>query len=140
LTSPYLFHIEGENRVYNPAMVLYFFDQIISFKKPPQNIIDLNLKTDYGRLQKLTKNENNRNTLIQILKDDVIKAKIAEKFSIDMINDDSYFVSLLFYMGLLTIKDQYMLQTRLCIPNYSIKTLYWEYIARLVAHNSPDII
>ncbi|MDR0505964.1 MAG: AAA family ATPase, partial [Dysgonamonadaceae bacterium] len=57
----YLFNAEGENRVYNPAMVLYFFNQILDYGRPPKNIIDLNLRTDYGRLQKLVKNEDNRN-------------------------------------------------------------------------------
>jgi hypothetical protein len=135
----YLFNIEGENRVYNPAMVLYFFNQIIQFGKPPQEIIDLNLQSDYGRLQKLTQNEKNRNTLIQIMKDGYICANVLRKFSIDMIYDDDYFVSLLFYMGLLTIKDRYMLQTRLCIPNYTIQTIYWEYLAKLIRQNSPTI-
>ncbi|MDR0507368.1 MAG: AAA family ATPase, partial [Dysgonamonadaceae bacterium] len=38
----YLFNAEGENRVYNPAMVLYFFNQILDHGRPPKNIIDLN--------------------------------------------------------------------------------------------------
>ncbi|MDR2628147.1 MAG: AAA family ATPase, partial [Dysgonamonadaceae bacterium] len=66
----YLFHEDGENRVYNPSMILYFFNQILKEKKAPKNIIDLNLKTDYGRIKRLIKNERNRDTLIQIIKDD----------------------------------------------------------------------
>ncbi|MDR3252828.1 MAG: ATP-binding protein [Tannerella sp.] len=135
----YLFHKDGKNRVYNPTMILYFFSQIIDFGKPPKNIIDLNLKTDYGRLQNLLKNENNRETLIQIVKDGCIVADVVEKFSADMMNDDEYFVSLLFYMGLLTIREPYLNLLRLEIPNYSIRTLYWEYIRKLSGENSPEM-
>jgi hypothetical protein len=135
----YLFNAEGENRVYNPAMVLYFFNQILDYGRPPKNIIDLNLRTDYGRLQKLVKNEDNRNTVLQILRDNAVTAKIEDKFSIDMLNDGDYFISLLFYMGLLTIEGQHKFQTRLCIPNYSIKTLYWEYLEKFARKNSSEM-
>jgi hypothetical protein len=135
----YLFNKDGANRVYNPAMVLYFFSQILEFRKPPENIIDLNLKTDYGRLKKLVQNDRNRETLIQIIKEEGIVSEILQKFSIDRLNDDSYFVSLLFYMGLLTIKEPVFGKLRLEIPNYSIRTLYWEYILLMANDNSPDM-
>ncbi|MDR2683701.1 MAG: AAA family ATPase, partial [Dysgonamonadaceae bacterium] len=115
----YLFHKDGQHRVYNPAMILYFFEQILRHRKPPLDIIDLNLRTDYGRLRRLTQNEKNRETLLQILKDGGIVSEILKKFSIDMLNDDSYFVSLLFYMGLLTIRKPHFMKLYLSIPNYS---------------------
>ncbi|GHT44308.1 hypothetical protein AGMMS49965_19700 [Bacteroidia bacterium] len=133
----YLFDIEGANRVYNPAMVLYFFNQIIRNNKPPMSIIDENLKTDYGRLQKLTQNDSNRATLIQIIKDEGVVAEVLKKFSVDTLNDTDYFISLLFYMGLLTIKEAVMGKTLLGIPNYSIRTLYWEYVMKFVREQSP---
>jgi hypothetical protein len=135
----YLFNVDGENRVYNPTMVLYLFQQIRRFKKMPKNIIDNNLKTDYKRLQRLIQNEQNREILMQIIRDGEIIDEILEKFSIDELTDQRYFVSLLFYMGLLTIRDEYLMQQRLCIPNYSIKTLYWEYLVEIVKITSPEI-
>jgi hypothetical protein len=124
--SGYLFHEEGKHRVYNPAMVLYFFNRVLEEGKPPVDLIDQNLKTNYGRLQKLVQNGRNRDMLIQIMKEDGVMAEIVQQFPIDMLHDDDYFVSLLFYMGLLTIKRTYMHHLELGIPNYSIRTLYWE--------------
>jgi hypothetical protein len=135
----YLFHPDGENRVYNPTMILYFFGQILEFKRPPENIVDLNLHTDYGRLKSLTKNETNRNTMLQIIKDGGIVSEVLEKFPIDRLGDESYFISLLFYMGMLTVKERSLMKLSLCIPNYSVKTLYWEYIAIRITETSPDI-
>ncbi|GAP72800.1 AAA ATPase [Candidatus Symbiothrix dinenymphae] len=133
----YLFNKDGANRVYNPAMVLYFFEQILRQHKPPMSIIDENLKTDYGRLKKLTQNDSNRATVIQIIKEDGIIAEVLKKFSVDTLNDTDYFISLLFYMGLLTIKEPVMGKMRLGIPNYSIRTLYWEYVMKFVREQSP---
>ena len=55
-----------------------------------------------------------------------------------MFNED-YFISLLFYMGLITIKEPYLARVRLGIPNYSIETVYWEYIRRLTQESSPQM-
>ncbi|MDR1291206.1 MAG: AAA family ATPase, partial [Planctomycetaceae bacterium] len=79
----YLFHKDGQNKVYNPSMILYFFKQILKAGKQPEKIIDPNLTTDYGRLQRLTQNDHNRDILIQIVKDNGIVSEILEKFSID---------------------------------------------------------
>jgi hypothetical protein len=136
----YLFHKDAADRVYNPSMMLYFFNQIINNQKVPEKIIDDNLKTDYGRLQRLTQNEANRETLLQIVKNDGIMTTVHSKFSIDNLYTDEYFVSLLFYMGLLTIEKPIMGNLQLCIPNLSIKTVLWEYILKSVQINSGFVI
>ncbi len=136
----YLFHEDGENRVYNPSMVLYFFSQVLDEKKPPKNIIDDNLKTDYGRLQRLAQDEKNREQLLSIVKENGIVSDIASKFSIGRLEDTDYFVSLLFYMGLLTIDRFEMGSTYLKIPNYSVKTIYWEYLMRLTRELNGDVL
>jgi hypothetical protein len=73
------------------------------------------------------------------MKDGGIVSEILEKFPIDSLNDEIYFISLLFYMGLLTVKERSLMDISLRIPNYSVKTLYWEYIAKQVTETSPDI-
>jgi hypothetical protein len=136
----YLFHEDGENRVYNPSMILYFFNQIVKNRKPPKNIIDDNLKTDYGRLQRLVQNEQNHAKLMEIAKGNGIMSNIADKFPIDRLEDEQHFVSLLFYMGLLTIDKMEEGTLRLKIPNYSIRTIYWEYFGRLTADGNRDVM
>jgi hypothetical protein len=136
----YLFHEDAADRIFNPSMMLYFFNQIINNRQVPKKIIDDNLKTDYGRLQRLTQNEANRETLLQIVKDGGIVTEVHSKFSIDQLFHDEYFVSLLFYMGLLTIEKADFGKVRLCIPNYSIKTILWEYILKSVQINSGFVM
>jgi len=128
LYDGYLFSAEAEKRIYNPDMVLYYLDSIVRYKKPPRNLIDDNVKTDYGRLNRLTMNEENKVLLERIIKEEGIVAEIVTKFSFDRMYDEEYFVSLLFYMGLLTIERQEKTRLFLKIPNYVIKTIMWEYI------------
>jgi hypothetical protein len=135
----YLFHPSSKNRVYNPTMVLSYLQQIINFHEPPTQIIDSNLQMDYSRLQNLIRSERNRNVLLEILNEGSIISEIPETFSIGQLNDERYFVSQLFYLGLLTIKEGPIIMATLCIPNYTVRTLYWEYLAREIANTSPDI-
>ncbi|SHE52514.1 PD-(D/E)XK nuclease superfamily protein [Thermoanaerobacter uzonensis DSM 18761] len=128
LYDGYLFSAEAEKRIYNPDMVLYYLDSIVRYKKPPRNLLDDNVKTDYGRLNRLTMNEENKALLERIIKEEGIVAEIVTKFSFDRMYDEEYFVSLLFYMGLLTIERQEKTRLFLKIPNYVIKTIMWEYI------------
>jgi hypothetical protein len=136
----YLFNPEGENRVYNPTMVLYILEQILNFKKIT-TVIDGNIKTDYSRLKNLVQDESNRKTLVEIIDDGGITvSEILEQFSVEQMNQHQHFVSLLFYLGLLTIKERdFMGRISLCIPNYSIRTLYWGYLAELMKKTSPDM-
>jgi hypothetical protein len=135
----YLFHKDAKNRVYNPSMMLYFFKELLDEGKLPENLIDPNLVTDYGRLKRLVESKRNREDLILIAKDGGIDGQLLSKFSIDRLNDEHYFVSLLFYMGLLTIGGSGTEGFSLVVPNFSIQTVYWEYIQELLRCELPDL-
>ncbi|GHT64032.1 hypothetical protein AGMMS50239_21010 [Bacteroidia bacterium] len=140
LYNGYLFHSNGEHKVYNPSMILYFFDQVSTCNNNPEYIIDENLKMDYGRLRRLISGEQNSATLMAIAQDNSILSDIILKFSIDELHENKSFVSLLFYMGLLTIDSAEEGTLRLKIPNYSIRTVYWEYIMRLTEDRNEDVL
>ncbi|MDR3171863.1 MAG: AAA family ATPase, partial [Treponema sp.] len=93
----YLFNKNADTRVYNPTMALYCLHQIKRTKKPPEQLFDNNVRTDYARLRGLAQNDQNRKTLIKIMKEDAITAEIQSSFSIDEMYHEKYFVSLLFY-------------------------------------------
>jgi hypothetical protein len=137
LYNGYLFHADGERRVYNPSMMLYLFYQIRS-EGATQSVIDENLKMDYGRLQRLIK--NNRDQLTQIAQNSSILSEVVSRFSIDRLLDNNHFASLLFYLGLLTIDKVEEGVLRLKIPNYTIRTIFWEYIERALADSNPDVL
>jgi hypothetical protein len=136
----YLFHPDGAHRVYNPSMMLYLFDRTLKFGNKLENVIDENLKTDYGRLQMLMKNETNRVQLMEIAENNCVFSEIIPKFPIDKLHDNKYFVSLLFYIGLLTVDKKEEGLLRLKIPNYSIRTVFWEYIEQMTVDGNKDVM
>jgi hypothetical protein len=140
LYNGYLFHQNGKNRVYNSSMMLYFCDKFLKDSEDLEYIIDENLKTDYGRLRRLVQKEQNRKQLMEITQENGIYADIIPKFSIDELHENKSFISLLYYMGLLTIDSFDRGRLRLKIPNYSIRTVYWEYIERLTLDRNEDIL
>ncbi|SHK25446.1 PD-(D/E)XK nuclease superfamily protein [Hathewaya proteolytica DSM 3090] len=124
----YLFSKNGENRVYNPNLTLYFIQSIIKNKVYPENILDLNIKTDYKKLENMAFNFKDEETVKQLISEEIINTKLVEKFNLEYMYDKKEnFISLLYYMGMLTIESTYFDKCIMKIPNYSVKTVYWEY-------------
>ena len=79
----YLFNVQCRERVYNPDMVLYYFDQFTRENMHPRELIDDNVKTDYGRMNRLTSNKENKKVLERIIEDEGIVSEIITKFSFE---------------------------------------------------------
>jgi hypothetical protein len=132
LYNGYLFNDDGENTLYNPAMVLYILYQTNITKGRVKSLIDSNLKTDYGRIRTLVTQHANRELLKQLINDGEILQNVVDKFSILTLHDNANFLSLLYYMGLLTISKNETGRQVLKIPNYSTKINYWEYVENII--------
>jgi len=130
----YRFHHDGAQSVYNPSMIVYLFYELLNGKYDDENIIDSNLKMDYSRLRLLLANEERREQLTRATLEGGLRATVIAKFSLDKLQDVQYFPSLLFYFGLLTIDD--MRDKWLKIPNFSIRTIYWEYLNEMLCERN----
>ncbi|MCP5046370.1 MAG: AAA family ATPase, partial [bacterium] len=119
-------------RLYNPDMVLYYITRWKEMGAPPEEIVDENVKTDYGRLQRLIRNARNKEQLHQVIREEKINTTLVKRFSFELMYDRKYFTSLLFYMGFLTFMYEERGLTYLGIPNYVIKTLFWDYFRELL--------
>lgn len=122
----YSFNKNGES-VFNPDMAMYFLRHYLKYKTYPDNMIDFNVKTDYGKINQLAANFKDKSTIDEIMNSGHVKTKLVEKFNITSMYDDAEnFKSLLFYLGMLTIKGVEANNVMLGIPNYVIKNIYWE--------------
>jgi hypothetical protein len=139
LYNGYLFHTEGKNRVYNPSSILYLFEQVLKFGDKVENIIDDNLKPERSRLQMLMQNPASREQLVMIAKENAITSQIIPIFSLERLQKNEYFISMLFYMGMLTVDKMEEGLLTLKIPNCSIQTIYREYIKEMIKEDSPDV-
>jgi len=132
LYNGYLFSSEATTRVYNSDMVLYFLKHYNVYQKAPKELIDINIASDYGKIKRmflLGHREENYEILQKILDKGEISGNLTPQFSFEKDFDSNDFLSLLFYMGMITIKSTRGDLMRYQIPNFVIKRLYWEFFA-----------
>jgi len=123
----YRFSPDAKEYVYNSDMSLYFIKEMAESKKYPLSMADSNIKTDYARINQLASRFKDRLIFESIMENEQIETLLVERFNIStMYLKKENFVSLLFYLGMLTIKDWKLNRAILTIPNYVIKTVYWE--------------
>jgi len=132
----YLFSKYKKERMYNSDAVLYFISEYISLNQIPDKMLNQNIKTDYKKLKyfvitdikgKLRINGNFEKIKI-ILEEGQIASNINTAFPAHTIIEPDNFISLLYFLGLLTIKDVEYGMPVLSIPNELIRQLYYEYI------------
>ncbi len=134
----YRFSRKDNVDLYNPDMVLYFIDNYISAYDIPDDLIDQNVRIDYGKLRHLiildkgdTKTTNgNFSRLKQIIEEEEIVSNLVTGFPVKKLAHTENFISLLFYFGLLTIKKKTVQdeESVLRIPNETIRRLFYSYI------------
>ena len=128
----YLFHEDAPNKLFNSTMIFYYFKELLKKGKKIKSFIDDNLKIDYGRLRSLVSKYDNKAKLRSLAEGNSIKVNLINRFSIEKIHDEDNFFSLLFYLGLVTIDNTNTRRMALKIPNYSVKTMYWEFVENIL--------
>ena len=128
----YRFAEEAEGDLYNTDMVLYFLDGSIPNKRGPRELIDANVRIDYGKLRHLlTVNRQlngNFDLLRHIIGEQQVDSDIQLSFPLDRLDRRENFLSLLHYFGLLSIRDVVHGVPRLGIPNQTVKRLMYGYL------------
>ncbi len=124
-----------ENHIFNSISILYFLKENLALKRIPLNLIDENLRTDYGKLRYLIiqgeKLNGNFNILKEIVETNQTISILVRSFAQNELIDEEKFVSLLFYLGLITIKDISPTNDyTFTIPNKLIRRLLWEYVQK----------
>jgi len=129
----YLFHPDAETHLYNPNMLIYFGDYYQRRNTYPEKLLDENIASDYGKIRRLLGvggEEMSLSILEDVLSQDSVRANLTGMFSFDRdwVRDD--YTSLLYYLGVLTIRGRALGGGwAFAAPNYVIKQLYYEYFA-----------
>ena len=128
----YRFSEEIQGDLYNTDMVLYFLDEFIPNRRGPRELIDTNVRIDYGKLRHLlTVNRQlngNFDLLRRIIGEQQVDSNIQLSFPLDQLDQRENFLSLLHYFGLLSIRDVVHGVPRLGIPNQTVKRLMYGYL------------
>ncbi len=128
--------LHAQSRVFNCDMVFYYLRNYLSRGEGSEEMIDPNTKTDYNKMKKLLqldKLDGDRKGVIRtIAETGEIVASLYETFPANKITDPKVFPSLLFYYGMLTIKNTRGAKLVLGIPNNNVRKQYYEYLIELI--------
>ena len=128
----YRFAKTAENVIYNTDMVLHYLKHSIPDQPGPDNLIDTNVRIDYGKLRHLllTGRQLNGNfdLLRRVIAEGRADSEIVESFPLALLARPENFLSLLHYFGLLSIRDVVAGVPRLGIPNQTVRRLMYSYL------------
>jgi hypothetical protein len=128
----YRFSTRATDQVFNPDMVLYFLKQVMKDDLLPETMIDQNIRIDYGKLRHLVLVDRKFNGNFSILKEIIETGETISalnvSFPLERLLDRANFVSLLFYLGLVSIADTMKGSPLLRIPNRTVEKLMYGYL------------
>jgi len=130
----YRFHKKAENKIFNSNMVLYFLDEYQRAKAIPDQLTDPNMRSDYHKLTAMfdlfEEEKAKQEILEKIMNNESLETDIITNFNFDVSFTEEDFLSLLFYLGLLTIKGNgRAFDVSLQTPNAVIRDIYYQYYA-----------
>ena len=117
-------------RIYNSNMTLYFLNSYIEQNEVPDELVDTNIISDYRKIEgfmDLCKNKGKINILEKIVANEHIESELTEKFNSEIKFDEKDLISLLFYLGYLTIDERGYSKCKFRAPNDVIREVYTEY-------------
>ncbi len=128
----YRFSTLAEEDVFNTDMVLYYVKHWVTGQRSPDELIDRNVRIDYGKLRHLlTVNRQlngNFDLLRHIIGEGYADSEIQSGFPLEHLNQRENFLSLLHYFGLLSIRGEHNGRPRLGIPNQTVRRLMYGYL------------
>ena len=128
----YRFAKHAQQDVYNTDLVLYYVKASVPGRGTPDELIDTNVRIDYGKLRHLlTVNRQlngNFDVLRHVIGEGWVDSELRSGFPLEELNQRDSFVSLLHYFGLLSIREVRENALRLAIPNQTVRRLMYGYL------------
>ena len=116
-------------------MCLYFLSRYIRLGEIPDKLIDTNIASDYSKIGKmldLCKGENRLEILRKTVQGEPIVNTIIEKFNPAIEFTENDMISMLYYLGYLTISGEDLGKPELTIPNKVMKEIYANYFMQIM--------
>ena len=131
----YRFSLKGKEKMYNSNMCLYFLNNYTRFKEIPTQLIDMNIASDYSKLGKmldLCQGEEREKVIEKTVSGEGIVSEITQKFNPAIEFTEKDLVSMLYYLGYLTISGEEVGYPILNIPNKVMKEIYSDYFLQIL--------
>jgi hypothetical protein len=132
----YLFNGKAPTRLYNPDMVLYFATRYTRNHNYPEELLDTNIASDYGKLRELFRVDGqemqNLGVLEELITTGEVAALLTRQFSFEKDFERDDLISILFYLGIVTIQRAQLSRFIFEPPNFVIRQLYFRYFQQII--------
>ncbi len=136
----YRFNEDAPQTVYNSDMILYYGTEYDRERHSIRNMVDINVVSDYSKIRAILSigdRQVEETILTQIVEEGVVTInEIAQLFTLtretEFRFDAKALISLLFYMGYLTITGKTAGGLELRMPNLVLKSLYLDYMRHVL--------
>ena len=139
----YRFSEVNEERTFNTTLVMYYLKEYIETGKRPLEMLDMNIAANFEKLENLItlkNNEYSKEVLEALMQNKDIIEKIVNKFNLKMDITRDVVLSMLFYFGYSTIKENMGgLDVSFKIPNYVMSGIYNDYFIQLLKREGTPI-
>ena len=122
-------------KLFNPTMVLYYLNDYQRYCRPPRRLIDSNIASDYrkiGNFFRLFEIEEGREIINDLMARDIVYGNLTVQFNLERKFGRDDFISLLLYMGFISVERMAGESVEFSIPNYVIKERYYEYLYEIM--------
>ena len=139
----YRFSELSEETIFNTTLVMYYLKEYVEIGQRPLKMLDDNIAANFEKLENLITLKNNKyskEVLETLIQNKEIVEPIIDKFNLKMEITPSTILSMLFYFGYCTIKENRIgLNVSFKIPNYVMAGIYNEYFMQLLAREGVKI-
>ena len=132
----YNFSVDGMEKIYNSNMCLFFLSKYLEQEKIPSQLIDVNIASDYSKLAgmlDLCKGEEREQIIEKSVSGEGIISEITQKFNPAIEFTEKDLVSMLFYLGYLTISGEELETPELKTPNRVMREIYSDYFMKILS-------
>jgi len=137
----------GKESVFNSDMALYHLSALVKTGQAPENMVDVNIKTDYDKLQTIADIQRRMTgggegvlpVTEEIASTGQIAFDLVESFPADKISDVANFRSLFHYYGILSMAGRERGQTVFKVPNLCVLHQLFGYLrTAYLRERKPD--
>ena len=131
----YKFSLKASQKMYNSNMCLYFLNEYVKYNEIPEQLVDVNIASDYskiGKMLSLCKGEERAEVIEKTISGEGIITEITQKFNPEIEFGETELVSMLYYLGYLTILEERLGKAELIIPNKVMREIYSDYFLKIL--------
>ena len=129
-------------KMYNSNMTLYFLKKYVSRNEVPEELVDTNIASDYRKIESfmdLCNDMGKIDVLEKVVAGEYVESELTEKFNAEIAFGEKELISLLYYLGYLTIKEKELGILKFGSPNDVIRKVYTEYFLEYIKRRAGII-